>query len=112
MPKARKAQLDTLNFWWGISNTDRWNTMYEKLIAFHAEHGHFYVPSSHEDTTFYKWVTKQKSNLRSDDLPPERKEKLVSIGFPGTKPKFQKRKSILEKIEQEGQPKKKAKRDA
>jgi hypothetical protein len=45
-------------------------------------------------------------------LPPERKEKLVSIGFPGTKPKFQKRKSILEKIEQEGQPKKKAKRDA
>lgn len=111
MPKAREAQLESINFWWGVSNTDRWNAMFQKLVAFHAEHGHFHVPSSYGDNTFKKWVTKQKSTLRSDDLPLERKEKLVSIGFPGKKPKFRKRKSILEEIEEEGQQKKKAKQD-
>lgn len=107
MPKDRKAKLDSLNFWWGVSNEDRWNMMYEKLLAFHTENGHFHVPSSFkEDTAFSKWVTKQKANLRTDDLTLERKEKLASIGFPGPKPKFRKRKSILEEEEQQQQTKK------
>lgn len=69
MPKARKAKLDSLNFWWGVSNQDRWQAMYEKLLEFHAENGHYHVPSGYEkDVAFSKWVTKQKANLRSDDL--------------------------------------------
>ena len=88
MPEDRKERLDGLGFWWGTSNEDRWNAMFEKLKDFKEVNGHFHVPCSYKtDPPFSKWVTKQKANLRSDDLTLERKEKLMSIGFPGPKPR-------------------------
>jgi hypothetical protein len=104
----RKALLDDINFWWGTSNEDRWGSMYAKLIEYHKENGHYHVPCSYpSDKPFAKWVTKQKAALRTDDLTLERKEKLVSIGFPGPRPK-RKRRTKEEADEHESAAKKQA----
>lgn len=66
--------------------------MYEKLLLFHQDYGHYHVPCRFKsDPAFSKWVTKQKSALRRDNLSLERKAKLESIGFPGPKPSKRKR---------------------
>jgi len=87
--------------------------MYEKLLDFHEENGHYHVPCSYKsDPPFSKWVTKQKAALRTDDLSIERKEKLQSIGFPGPKPARKKRKRVKEPEEEEEEVEKTGKKQA
>lgn len=74
--------LNQLNFTWQTEDASyqkRWETMYDKLKAFHAQHHHSMVPSSYEDNTLAQWVVRQRK--KKDRLAPEQIAKLEQLGF-------------------------------
>ena len=57
-----------------------WERSYQRLRAYHAEHGHVRV-SKREDEKLFHWVRRQRHRHRHGKLRPERREKLESLGF-------------------------------
>ena len=57
-----------------------WERFYQRLRAYHAEHGHVRV-SEREDLKLAKWVWQQRYAHQCGKLWPERREKLESLGF-------------------------------
>ena len=57
-----------------------WERSYQRLRAYHAEHGHVRV-SRREDEKLFHWVRRQRHRHRHGKLRPERREKLESLGF-------------------------------
>jgi hypothetical protein len=57
-----------------------WERSYQRLRAYHAEHGHTRV-SEREDKKLARWVQNQRWHHRRGKLHPKRREKLESLGF-------------------------------
>ena len=57
-----------------------WERSYQRLRAYHAEHGHVRV-SEREDLKLAQWVWQQRYAHQCGKLRPERREKLESLGF-------------------------------
>lgn len=92
MPLEQKARLEAIGFEW--ENSSRlspfkdehletlWETMFAKLLAFRAKHGHCQVPQSNKsEHTLGKWVQRQRYHHRKNTLLPERRQRLEEIGF-------------------------------
>jgi hypothetical protein len=76
MPQSRKDLLDELGFLWVA---DKWDTMYEQLVKFRQEHSHTEVPGN--NTSLATWCQNQRSKMRQNKLPPERRRRMEEIGF-------------------------------
>ena len=67
----------------------RWNVMYNCLVDFHKEHGHFVVPRKGEALKLSDWVARQRSEYKNfqagkkftNVLSEEQIKTLESIGF-------------------------------
>ena len=92
--EERVAKLEAMGIEWsppnsGGTNEAGWETMRTKLVAFHADHGHCWVPHNHPaDPKLGKWVGDQrqyKRKLAAGLLRPcitaERVAKLEALGF-------------------------------
>ena len=81
------AMLEELDFTWIDGSEpyqsplyhDRWNQMFEQLVAFRDEYGHVLVPSSHEDQTLARWVVYQRQ--QTNRLSSEQQQRLEGLGF-------------------------------
>jgi len=61
---------------------DRWNEMYDKLVAYKETFGDADVPFHfHDDPKLTNWVAIQRENLRRDAMRQDRQEKLAEIGL-------------------------------
>ena len=80
MPAERKRRLDAIGFVWDARES-AWEEGFAALRTFKAREGRCRVPALHIEGTFKLggWVTEQR--LRSDTLPPERRQRLDAIGF-------------------------------
>jgi hypothetical protein len=87
--RYKKGQLDpekvknlnALGFDWGFALTD-WDTRYQDLVAYKAEHGNCRVPvNSKIHKSLGGWVSKQRRAYNLGCLAPERIGKLKEIGF-------------------------------
>lgn len=55
-----------------------WDARYQLLCAFIAEHGRLpHAKEQYQDTAIGQWYATQKSKMKKDGYPPERKEKIV-----------------------------------
>jgi hypothetical protein len=92
MSDEQKAKLEAIGFEW--ENPERlspakeehnvilWESMFEKLLAFRAVHGHCQVQKCKgEDEVLAKWVQRQRTHKRNNALLPERQQRLEEIGF-------------------------------
>ena len=57
-----------------------WERFYQRLRAYHAEHGHTRV-LKREDQKLAEWVFSQRQQHTLGKLRPKRREKLESLGF-------------------------------
>ncbi len=84
LPPHRLAKLDALGFSWKEDNQklkeEKWESMYDQLVAFKERFGHSRVPDRWpENVKLANWVSHQRR--KADKLPPTRREKLEQIGF-------------------------------
>ncbi|GKY97872.1 hypothetical protein MPSEU_000745200 [Mayamaea pseudoterrestris] len=90
----RIAMLDEINFqWWNNSfrshqhlNTPKidckWNIQYLKLLEFRDTYGHCDIPRFYNnDTTFCKWMIRQRYLNNRNDIRQDRKQLLIDAGF-------------------------------
>lgn len=87
--KFREQALDAIGFSWVAGRTgghpqrDAWATMFSRLSAFHASHGHTMVPQNYPaDKKLGWWVTTQRRNRRRGKLSADQIERLDGLGFP------------------------------
>jgi hypothetical protein len=59
-----------------------WDRRFAELVAFHQEHGHFWVPRDRRWISLSDWVTKQRQRGRNGLLAAEQRARLESIGCP------------------------------
>ena len=72
----RQRSLDTLGFTWRLgefsgtqSPQEAWGKMLERLVAFHAENGHAFVPQAYpQDRKLGRWVMTQRQKRRKGKL--------------------------------------------
>ena len=60
---GRVKALDEIGFAWTAQQA-RWDIMYEKLVRFHAEHGHTKVPTRY--SSLYRWTQQQRQWLQQE----------------------------------------------
>lgn len=85
----RQMALDELGFMWRLgefsgtrSPLEAWSKMLDRLIAFHAEHGHALVPQLYpHDQKLGWWVTTQRRNRRKGRLTTAQIGALDRLGF-------------------------------
>jgi hypothetical protein len=86
----RKEKLDQIGFIWrktkvkkcATTNHDKkWKEMYDKLVEFHAEHGHTIVPRGYSDSKLHCWTMTQRLYHRQERIQEKRKKCLEDIGF-------------------------------
>jgi hypothetical protein len=77
----KKEKLNAIHFLWDRSGhywDERWERMYEALVVFKRKHGHCDVPQKYPpDQSLASWVNGQ----RMKKLSPEKKKKLMALGF-------------------------------
>ncbi len=76
----RKQRLNDLGFIWEVS-TEQWEEGYAALFAYKERHGHCRMPRGRILNGFNlgSWVSNQRT--LQDQLSPERKQRLDSLGF-------------------------------
>jgi hypothetical protein len=75
------ARLNNLGFEWDPKNND-WESNYETIKAFRAEHGHCRVPAIFKiNETLGRWVSTQRKSFLDKTLSHDRIAKLEAIGF-------------------------------
>jgi hypothetical protein len=89
----RKEKLDQIGFAWDTrvykhkseGNTTqydkKWKDMHDKLVEFHAEHGHSIVPRGYSDSKLYVWTATQRVLYREERIQENRKQSLEDLGF-------------------------------
>jgi hypothetical protein len=85
----RKTILDEIGFAWKDENAPTfkpddklWHQQYEKLVEFNRANGHSEVPSKYKgDKSLWIWVRTQRRNHNNNNLRPDRKDLLDTIGF-------------------------------
>ena len=61
-----------------------WESSFARLLEFHRQHGHFHVPlTDPEHKSLHWWAAHQRQHLSAGAMPPERRQRLESLGFPG-----------------------------
>jgi hypothetical protein len=89
MPEDRISKLNEVGMLskaWQTKLAERpehatnWNLSYERLVAYKAEHGTCRV-SRKEDASLQKWVHRQISQRKKDNISEERVAKLEEIGL-------------------------------
>lgn len=83
--RLNQEQIDKLNsidFVWNY-NDDIWQMMLKQAKDFYETHNRFPVKSdiSDNDKTLYQWLTNQKTIYKQGNMPEERKQALLEIGF-------------------------------
>lgn len=83
----RIQRLEAIGFEWhgphGPRNLQRvrWAEMFAHLATYRKEHGHTQVPPGYGKHGLGDWVANQRVLQRAGTLPPDRRERLESIGF-------------------------------
>lgn len=77
LSKDRIDRLNGLGFSWNVTE-DRWNTKYEAVSKYKAEHGNFEMTGGH---SLYNWLSYQRKLYAEANLPKERVEMLEKIEF-------------------------------
>lgn len=79
----RQAQLDALGFSWvGEMNDHKWDEMYQRLKAYHAQHGNADVPDRwKEDRKLAAWVGAQRQRRKKEMISDEQIQLLDVLGF-------------------------------
>jgi hypothetical protein len=74
--------LDAIGFTWDVlKNEAKWESNYQKLIAFGKENGHMQVPREYSDFSFGRWCGTQRGLFANGKLRAERQKSLEDIGF-------------------------------
>ncbi len=83
MEAGRKVKLDAIGFSWSGDNASRkWNERYERLKAYHAEHGDSDVPDRWKpDPEFGRWVSQQRQRRKKGLIPDAQIHLLDALGF-------------------------------
>jgi len=82
MAPHRKEKLNQLGFFWfGQKQEQQWNDRFAELEEFKKRFGHCRVSQKWENQPLANWVHTQRKLLKAGRLLPERKEKLLAIGF-------------------------------
>eukprot|EP00529_Nitzschia_sp_RCC80_P024937 CAMPEP_0113485264 /NCGR_PEP_ID=MMETSP0014_2-20120614/24392_1 /TAXON_ID=2857 /ORGANISM="Nitzschia sp." /LENGTH=540 /DNA_ID=CAMNT_0000378901 /DNA_START=483 /DNA_END=2102 /DNA_ORIENTATION=+ /assembly_acc=CAM_ASM_000159 len=82
----QKAKLDSIGFVFGkvISQEDRWNGMYDRLVEYRKKNNSTLVPQYYEeDPELGSWVKNQRNCFNTNDsrTTPQKIERLEAIGF-------------------------------
>ena len=81
LSSKRIAQLETLGFEWDPFTSD-WESSFNELKAYKAEHGHCRVPKkSVHHKQLGIWVSTQRSNYSAKKLSQDRISRLETLGF-------------------------------
>ena len=83
MHPDRFRRLNSIGFVWNPrEGRATWDEHFEKLVAFHKEHGHANVLKRYKpNPVFGLWTHHQRKAYNCERLHPERVEKLESLGF-------------------------------
>jgi len=83
----RQELLTSVGFCWD-SHEAIWNEQFQSLKVFHVDHGHCIVPTTHPDSSLYRWVRYQRKQFTlyhqagsKSSMNEERVLYLRSIGF-------------------------------
>jgi hypothetical protein len=78
-----KSKLDQLGFVCNvISKRTCWEKRHVQLESYQQVHGHCNVPQKYTETPgLGRWVARQRTEHRKDQIPPEREALLNKIGF-------------------------------
>jgi hypothetical protein len=60
-----------------------WETSFAQLVEFHRQHGQFCLAPDADHKALNYWSNHQRTLLNAGRLPPERRERLLALGFPG-----------------------------
>ena len=80
--KMQKKRLEEVGFVWRVRQT--WDTSFQKLLAYQAEHGDALVPRRYRTSDGFrlgKWVIAQRWAETQGKLSPEQKNRLKEVGF-------------------------------
>jgi hypothetical protein len=59
-----------------------WDLMFEELVRFKAENGHFRIPAGEPRLhRLFRWVIRQRENWKAGELSEERQRRLQEVGF-------------------------------
>jgi hypothetical protein len=88
LSEDRIAKLDALGFAWrvnagaGLPSHEAWETMFNQLKQFHANHGHARVPQKYpENRKLAWWVSTQRRNRKNNKLEAEQIARLDALIF-------------------------------
>jgi superfamily II DNA or RNA helicase len=83
LDNERKAQLDALGFSWaGEIVNERWEKVYQRLKAYHAQHGDADVPYRwKEDVILAAWVRYQRHRRKKGLISDEQIQLLEALSF-------------------------------
>ena len=60
---------------------ESWNEFFDQLVVFKCATGHCYPTNAKGGSSLVNWANRQRRINQENKLPPDRKEKLESIGF-------------------------------
>ena len=96
-----REKLDRLRVYGYMENRTRamreqeaWNRTFEKLQQYKVIHGHLVMPR--KETQLYGWVGHQRKLEKQGRLLPERKERLLAIGFHFLNMRYNKKKRFTD----------------
>ena len=71
LTQERQERLESIGFEWKVKNKmkryhdHQWNASFDRLVAFHSEHGHFNVPQGYSpDMKLRQWIASQRMQYR------------------------------------------------
>ena len=76
----RVRRLDALGFDWDPLSA-RTEEMFARLVEYKKLHGDCNVPRAGSDYQLWQWVANQRQFRRRDTLPPDRLQRLETLGF-------------------------------
>ena len=67
-----------------FSTSEWWHLLFDEIVAYKENHGHFIMESSN-NKTLYLWMNRQRASYSQSKLSSERTQLLDSVGFPWQK---------------------------
>jgi hypothetical protein len=80
LSEDRFEKLSKIGFPWDV-RSDNWQTMFNRLVVFRAEHQHANVPDDYQDKELARWVRAQREFKKRGKLSIDRVQSLEEIGF-------------------------------
>jgi hypothetical protein len=76
---ARRRRLESIGMCWSLRDR-RWDLQFARLLEYRRKHGNCRVPTS-PVTELSRWVSAQRTAMKSGRLDPDRFARLDGIGF-------------------------------